>query len=69
MTDREQTFVEICVADIARKVYGLHYTAVEEVAAAFIAKYGMDPAEAEIQTSFDASHTAWTTRIVRRANE
>jgi hypothetical protein len=51
--------------EIAQHVYGLHIKATEELAAAFIARHGLDPTEATIVTDFNVETMTWTTRVER----
>lgn len=59
-------FILEYLSDFTRRVYGAHLGKVEELAAAFIARYGCDPAEAEVVTHFNEGTMTWTSHIERR---
>lgn len=50
----------------ASAVYGMHLGRTEELAAAFIARHGIDPDEAEVVTRFDDATMTWTSTIERK---
>ena len=64
MTGRSDWVNNYC-REIAQHVYGLHIKATEELAAAFIARHGLDPTEVTIVTHFDREAMTWTTQVER----
>jgi len=58
-------FINEYLRDFTRRVYGMHLGKTEELAAAFIARYGCDPADAEVVTHFDEQTMTWTSKIER----
>lgn len=50
----------------ARRVYGMHLGRTEELAAAFIARHGLEPEDATVVTKFDAATMTWKSWIERR---
>jgi hypothetical protein len=59
-------FITEYLRDFTRRVYGAHLGKVEELAAAFIARNGCDPSDAEVVTHFDEAAMTWTSHIERR---
>lgn len=59
-------FIHEYLRDFTRRVYGIHIEKTEELAAAFIARYGCDPDDACVVTHFDEDGMTWTSHIDRR---
>ncbi len=65
MTEHNQ-FIKAYLDDFAKRVYNMHLTQVEDLAAAFIARYGCDPEDAEVVTHYDEDTMTWTSHMERR---
>lgn len=61
----DNPFITEYLRDFTRRVYGMHLGKTEELAAAFIARHGCDPDEAEVVTHFDEATMTWTSHIER----
>lgn len=59
-------FLKEYLQEHAQKVYGIHLEDLEELAAAFICRHGIDSADAQVRTSFDEETMTWTSFIERR---
>ena len=64
-SDRQQ-FWNAYLRMYAEHELGLHMRNTHEVAAAFIARHGFEPEEAEVVTTFDEATTTWRSHIERR---
>ena len=49
-------------------VYGMHVRTVEELCAAFMARYRVDPGEAEVVTHWDEEKMTYKTHVRRRTH-
>ena len=64
-TPRNNRFKQSYLKQHMRRAYNSHLKKVEDVAAAFMSRHGIDPDDAMVVTKFDDETMTWTTRIER----